>query len=383
MNQRRIAMFAPASAWRSRKTIGVVVSLGLVVAIFWFGLPRVASYRSVWVSIGSMTWPQALLVAVAAVASFAASWLAICAVLPSIRLRQAAVVNLGSTAVANTLPAGGVLAMGVSWAMFSGWNIGTSEYVLYTLISGIWNIFARLGLPVIALLIIAISGRAETGLLIGSAVGLAFLVAIAAGFWLVLHSESFARRTGDWLQPALGFACRLARRPQPSRRTASLLDFRARAAGLIAIRGWRITATTVASNLALWLVLLASIRSLGLAQSQVPWQTSLAAFAFVRLLTVLPITPGGAGITEIGLVGTLAGGAGHGHAAQVTAAVLLYRAVTYLLPIPVGAIACLAWRCTPSLRNNAVGQQITSEPSESGHRPVEVQVSARGRRTAA
>jgi uncharacterized protein (TIRG00374 family) len=177
---------------------------------------------------------------------------------------------------------------------------------------------------------------------------LAFLIALVAGFWLILHSESFARRMSDWLQAALAFACRLVRRPQPTRRTASLSDFRDRAAGLIAIRGWRITITTIASNLALWLVLLASVRGLGLSQAQVPWQTSLAAFAFVRLLTVLPVTPGGAGITELGLVGTLAGSAGHGHAAQVTAAVLLYRAVTYLLPIPAGAIACLAWRCTRS-----------------------------------
>ena len=42
-----------------------------------------------------------------------------------------------------------------------------------------------------------------------------------------------------------------------------------------------------------------------------PWQTSLAAFAFVRLLTVLPVTPGGLGITELGLVGILAAAAGH------------------------------------------------------------------------
>jgi putative heme transporter len=96
-------------------------------------------------------------------------------------------------------------------------------------------------------------------------------------------------------------------------------------------------------------VLLACVRGLGLSQSQVPWQTSLAAFAFVRLLTVLPITPGGAGITELGLVGILAGSASHGSAAQITAAVLLYRAVTYLVPIPAGAVACAAWRYAPSL----------------------------------
>jgi hypothetical protein len=33
----------------------------------------------------------------------------------------------------------------------------------------------------------------------------------------------------------------------------------------------------------------------------------------------------------------------------VTAAVLLYRAVTYLPPIPLGAVACLVWRHAPTL----------------------------------
>jgi putative heme transporter len=333
----------------------MAASAGLVAAIFGFGLPHLASYGSVWASISQMMWPQALIVAVAAAVSFVASWLVICSVLPSIRLRQAAVVNLGSTAVANTLPAGGVLAMGVSWAMFSSWGIGTAEYVLYTLISGIWNVFVRLGLPVIALLIIAISDRPEAGLLIGSAVGLALLIAIAAGFGLLLRSESFARRTGDAVQPALAIVCRLARKPAP-RAAGSLLGFRERAAGLLAVRGWRITAATVASNLALWLVLLASVRGLGLSQSQVPWQTCFAAFAFVRLVTVLPITPGGAGVTELGLVGILAAGADHRVAGQVTAAVLLFRAVTYLVPIPAGALACAAWRYSPSLIGRAAGQ---------------------------
>ena len=79
------------------------------------------------------------------------------------------------------------------------------------------------------------------------------------------------------------------------------------------------------------------------------WQTSLAAFAFVRLLTVLPVTPGGLGVTELGLVGVLADGAGHQVTVQVIAAVLLFRALTYLLPIPLGAIAWLTWQHAPGL----------------------------------
>ncbi len=132
-----------------------------------------------------------------------------------------------------------------------------------------------------------------------------------------------------------------------------LPGFRGRAGALIAARGWRITAATAASNLTLWLVLLACLRGVGLSQAQVSWQTSLAAFAFVRLLTVLPVTPGGLGITELGLIGTLAAAAGHQASTQVTAAVLLYRAVTYLPPIPLGAIACLIWRHAPALIRNS------------------------------
>jgi putative heme transporter len=175
------------------------------------------------------------------------------------------------------------------------------------------------------------------------------LAAMVAGLSLLMRSESFAVRAGRALQPAVAIFCRVVRRPVSFDIPGSLLGFRDRASALIAARGWRITAATAASNLTLWLVLLACLRGMGLSQAQVPWQTSLAAFAFVRLLTVLPITPGGLGITELGLIATLAAGAGHRDGAQVTAAVLLYRAVTYLPPIPLGATACFSWRHAPAL----------------------------------
>jgi uncharacterized membrane protein YbhN (UPF0104 family) len=299
----------------------------------------------------------------------ASAWIMICSVLPSIRLREAAVVNLGSNAVANTLPAGGALAMGVSWAMLSSWGISTAEYVLYTLVSGIWNVFARLGLPALALMILATASRPGVGLVAAAAAGLALLAAMAAGLGLLMRSESFTLRAGRALQPALAIACRVVRRQASFDVPGSLLGFRERAGALIAARGWRITAATAASNLTLWLVLLACLRGMGLSQAQVPWQTSLAAFAFVRLLTVLPITPGGLGITELGLIATLAVRAGHGASAQVTAAVLLYRAVTYLPPIPLGVIACLTWRHAPALIHaKPVLPQPAHQAETAGHR---------------
>jgi putative heme transporter len=334
---------------RARKVLRTVVSVALIAAIFGFAVPRFASYRSVWASLDEMTWPQSLLVGATAGASMASYWFMICAVLPSIRLREAAVVNLGSSAAANTLPAGGAIGMGVSWAMLSSWGVSTADYMLYTLVSGTWNVLARLGLPALALLVLLTATRPDALLIAAAAVGLAVLATAAAGLGLLVHSESFALRACGALQRVLAIVCRLVRRQPPCDIPGSLLGFRHHAAALIAARGRRITVTTAASNLILWLVLLACLRGVGLSQAQVPWQTSLAAFAFVRLLTTLPITPGGLGITELGLVGTLAVGVGPGAGAQVTAAVLLYRAVTYLPPIPLGAAAYLMWQHIPAL----------------------------------
>jgi putative heme transporter len=346
---------APPRLRRGRKVLRAAVSVALVVAAFGFALPHFASYHSVWASMVAMTWPQVLLVGAVAAASMVSYWIMICAVLPALRLREAAVVNLSSNAVASTLPAGGALAMGVSWTMMSSWGISTADYVLYTLVSGIWNVFARLALPILALLVLMTAVRPDAVLIAAAAAGLALLVALAAGLGLVLRSESGAVRAGQVLQHVLVFASRLARRQPPSDVSGSLVGFRDRAAVLIGARGWWITATTVASHLLLWLVLLACLRATGVSQAQVPWQTSLAAFAFVRLLTVLPITPGGLGITELGLVGILAAGAGSQVTVQVTAAVLLWRAVTFLPPIPLGAAGFLVWRHAPALIHSSPG----------------------------
>ena len=342
---------------RPRKILRTAASAILIAATFGFAIPRIASYRSVWASIHMMTWPHILLVAAAAAVSMTSYWVTIRAVLPQLKLRQAATVNLGSNAVANTLPAGGALAMGVSWAMLSSWGLSTADYVLYTLVTGIWNVFTLLGMPVLALLVMATATRPDAVLVTAAATGLALLAAMVTGLGLLLRSQAFALRAGRVLQRILTIASRLARRPPPAN-AGSLSSFRDKAGALLAARGWRITAATVASYLALWLVLLACLRGTGLSQTQMPWQTSLAAFAFIRLLTALPITPGGLGVTELGLVGILAASAGSAASIQVTAAVLLYRAVTYLPPIPLGALACLTWRLAPALTGTSMYRTI-------------------------
>jgi putative heme transporter len=328
---------------RQRTILAGTLTLLIVAGVFGLAFPRIASYGQQWRAIAALTWPGILLVTIAAAGSLAATWVMIRTFLPRLRLHQAAAVNLGSSAVANTVPAGGAIALGLSWRMLAGWGVGAQEFVRYTLVSGVWNVFARLGLPVIALLAAAVSGRSGVPPVAAYCGAGAFLVA-AAGFRTLLRSQRFALLTGNVLQRLATFGCRLARRPPSQRVAEGVAAFRADTATLLADRGIRITAATALASISPWLVLLACLRASGLTQGQVPWQASLAAFATVQLLTVLPVTPGGLGIVELGLIAPLTSGLGSGPAARVAAAVLLFRAVTYLPALPLGIFAYLWWR---------------------------------------
>jgi uncharacterized membrane protein YbhN (UPF0104 family) len=65
------------------------------------------------------------------------------------------------------------------------------------------------------------------------------------------------------------------------------------------------------------------------------------AVTLARLATAIPLTPGAAGFVEAVLIGRLV--AAGGARPQVVAAVLVYRVLTSLLPIPAG-IGTYLWR---------------------------------------
>ena len=114
----------------------------------------------------------------------------------------------------------------------------------------------------------------------------------------------------------------------------------------------RITATTLLSHLSLFLVLLLALRHVGVSQDEVSWVKVLAAFAFVRLLSAVPVTPGGLGVVELGLTAAIGSGLADPAQNQVAAAVLVYRALTWFVPIPLGIVSWLFWRSNRSWRRS-------------------------------
>ncbi len=318
------------------------MAVALVAVIFVYFLPRVVDYGDVWAAVRAMTWLELLTLASLAVWNQATYWLVEMSARPGLGYRQAMKITQASTAISNTLPGGAALGAGLQIAMYVSYGFARQDIGLSLALTGLWNTFVKLGMPIVALALLAIGGNAGGALGAASVVGVLILMGTILGFAVALRSEQGAFRVGQRLGALLSVLARLTRRSPPGDWGATLAGFRRRTVELLSTRWKQLTVSTLLSHVTLYVVLLLALRHVGVPNEAVSWEEALAAFAFVRLLSALPITPGGLGVVELGMTATLV--AAGGNEARVVAAVLVYRLLTFVLPIPVGAISYFLWR---------------------------------------
>ncbi len=348
--------------WR---VVQIVFAVVLVVGVFVAVIPQIADYGSVWQRVSALTRGQMALLVGAAALNLVTYWAQSIAAMPGLTIRMAAVQNQTTTTVADTVPAGGAVAVGVSYGIFRSWGYTEGDFARFTLLTGIWNTAIKLVLPVIALGALISSGGADPRLAVAAAIGVGVLAVSSVLFALILWKESFARTLGRAAQrPVRAAQRRLGRRPASGDWGVAAARFREDSLELLRERGVWLTVTTIASHLSLFLVLLASIRAVGVPASQVSVVEALAAFAFARLVTVIPLTPGGLGFIELSYIGGLVW-AGGDHV-DVVAGVLLFRFLTFVLQIPLGAVTYPIW-----LRTKDRWQRTDRSPSRGTQRRAE------------
>lgn len=344
---------ASGSARRKGPLLGivqVVVSLALVGGIFMYAIPRIVDYSAVWATITDLTGIEMATLFGATFLNLVMYWPVMVASMPGLTVAQAAVNNQTSTSIANTLPGGGAIAVGISYAMYRSWGFSNAAIALTTIVTGIWNTFIKLALPVVALALLGIQGQATGALVLASGIGVVLLLVGLTLLVLTLWKREFARAVGSSLGRTASRIRHWLRKPPVSWGDAAVV-FRTQTIRLLENRWIPLSIATVASHLALYLVLLIALRHVGISEREIAWAQVLGVFAFGRLVTALPITPGGLGIVELSYLGGLVL-AGEAHAdvapelfrAQVAAAVLVFRALTYMLQIPIGGFTYLIWQ---------------------------------------
>ena len=227
----------------TKTTLRVALSLALIAAIFYYLLKDI-SLAEVWAAITAMTWSELAGLALVAgwnLCTYAFVWMT---VTPGLSFGRAMIMTQATTAITNTVPAGSAIGIGMTYAMLGGWGFSRSRTTIAVLVSGVWNAFAKLAIPVLALALVALQGNASAGRLTAALVGIAGLIAAIVVFALMLRSERMAEKVGVMSGRFVSRLLALIRRPPVQGWEIATVKFRNRTIDLLE-HGWLpITAAT-------------------------------------------------------------------------------------------------------------------------------------------
>jgi putative heme transporter len=319
-----------------------VLGAALALATFAYFLPQIADYRDVWGVLKTLSWPWAAALAAATILNlltFAPPWMV---VLPGLRFSAALLLTQVSTALSIVLPAGAAVGIASSYGILRSWHFSGRDIGRAVTLVSLWNQFANLSYPVIAVFLLAVTGGSTPVLATAAFIGAAVLGIALAGLGAVLASRRAALGIGDLTARITDWARAKIGRSAVAWGGPSFERFRHDAAEVLRRRWHVLTLTTYAGTLTVFLVLLVSLRAFDVTGSEVSLVEAFAAWSLARLLGTVPITPGGLGVVELGLTGALVGFGGAN--VGVVAAVLVYRFLTMVPTIVLGLAA------TPLLR---------------------------------
>lgn len=334
----------------SRAVLRGALGVALIAGVFAAVVPRIASYGTVAHRLGTVSAPWLAGLAAASLLDVLTTALPWRAVLPRLSWLGALGFTQASTAMTLVLPGGAPLGMALSFGLLRRLRVSAGEAGFAVALTGVWSQGMIFLYPLVGALLVFSTGQlsGSTAAIAGaSAAGAALLVGLA---FAALRSPSAARRLGDLASRAGTRLAALLRRDPPTWNGETLVRLRAERLSDLRRRWPSLTLATLFNQLTAYLIFELSLRAVGISVADLPVSEAFLAWAIGRVISSLPLTPGGIGVVELGMIGTLVGfGAPHGHA---VAAVLLYRGLIIVPTLVVGAVALLGFHRRPAARTS-------------------------------
>jgi uncharacterized protein (TIRG00374 family) len=314
----------------------------VIVATFAYLLPTIADYSDVWRVVQSVSWEWTVaLLAVTAVniLTFAPPWLVL---LPGLRFWAALMMTQATTALSIVVPGGAAVGIATAYAMLRRSGFAPAAVARSVTLVSVWNQLANLAYPIVALFLLTMVGEETAVLATAAFIGVAILGIAVGALVLVLYSNRMAVEIGDLAARAATWVKGRFNRERVAWGGSNFERFRVDVVDILKRRWHLLTLATLAGSLTVFVVLLVSLRALGVSSAEVSVIEAFAAWALARLLGSIPITPGGIGIVELSLTAALIGFGGNN--AGVVAAVLVFRFLTIVPTLVLGMVAAGVWR---------------------------------------
>jgi uncharacterized protein (TIRG00374 family) len=313
-------------------------ALLLVAAVsLYLVLPSILSVFGAWRSLDHANWWLVATAVVCEAGSFVCVWQLGRITLGVQSWLLVAEAQLAGTAVARVAPGGGAAGAAVSVEVLATAGVDRGDAAAAQAAQTGLQLGTTLALPLIALPAIAAGAPVRQGLVTAAWLSVVMLVLLTGAGAVVLAYDRPVEAIGRVVQWLLNKTVR--RRHLITGLPDALLRQRDEIAGTLGARWKSAVLAAAGSTLLDYLCLLVSLWAVGAGPRA---SLVLVAYAAGEVLGLVPFTPGGLGFVETGLTGMLAL-AGVPAASAVTAT-LLYRLIAYWMPIPLGAVAYLAFR---------------------------------------
>jgi uncharacterized protein (TIRG00374 family) len=262
------------------------------------------------------------------------------------------------TAASKGVPLGGALGTGLRWSIARDASVPTTAFTSMLIAYGVATTFVTWLLP-LGVLLVDVTNRPPTSTDLAMLTVCAVVVGGSALFWaVVLRSE----RITVWLVGLMQRGCDRVTRWWPSLAPhladhdvgASLIEVRTSLRSVAGRPIGLLLRTTLAQSVGA-VILLVALRGLGVGDELGLVEFARVYFVVTLLSSFVPV-PGGVGVVEAGLTGALV--AAGVEPSTALAGVLIYRLLTYVVPIILGAVLYAAWRFDVARRHDPVRRRI-------------------------
>lgn len=327
---------------RRRTLVQGVAGLALAGVLLVWGLPHFGktSWSHVWTVLGQVPVGTAALLLGGVVVGLYCYTFTLTGSMHGLRHWQALIVNVAGSSVGNLLPGGGAVGLAATYTICRSWGFSRRAISTSAIVTGVWNVLARIGLPLVAIVALLAGSDADVprALRDAAVAGTVSGALLLATFVAVIASERAAMAIGRGVDRVLG---RLWRRRSMSVQ-ALVTDLRARINDVVRTGWLRMTLGLVGFFGVYFLLFLVCMHTTGV---RLYYGQLFAAYALGRLATAVGVTPGGLGVTESVTAAALVGwGAGH---AEAVAGAVLFSLFTHFMELPLGALGWLAWSLSP------------------------------------
>lgn len=355
-NQQPVPADVPARKRRAwwKQALSVGITVAVLAVVFGFVLPKLTDYRTILDYISSISISQWGLLSMFSVWFLIAYPVVLTQVLPSLRFREAFVNHMTGTAITNAVPSGGAIALPLNYTLYMSWGFTPEGISAGLLGAGVWDWLARIALPVFAVVWVALLGQA-LGWMWGVSIAGAFAVGLMV-FALIklLGSDSAAERFASFIERIVVRVLGWINRQDPGIHKA-VIQFRSSLQMIVTDNVRGLTLATIGNHLSMTALFTVSIYAVGVTTDDISIPWVVLSFSLGRFLVMLPVSPGGLGLVDLGWIGLLTLGwqATSGtpvDADAVAAGTLLFRALSFLPPIPIGMASWIFWRVNRSWR---------------------------------